>query len=118
MIDFKLRPAPDARCPICRSLLTGMSGTHEFRMLPSERVRFDLFGDGVEQDVTVHPTPIAQDFIATFVPCGCQWHARSRPGLEPYILLIIGTDAGARFEFGDRQHDNRYAMYVMTHERT
>ena len=118
MLDFSFKPAPDARCPMCRSLLIGMSGKHEFRMFPSERVKIDLFEDGNEHDVTVHPTPVAQDFIATFVPCECEWRARDGSGLRLYVLYITHSEAGARFEFGHRQHDNRYAMYVMTYERT
>ena len=118
MLDFKFRPAPDARCPMCRSLLIGMSGKHKFRTFPPEKFRFDLFGDGVEHEVTNFPPAAVQDFIATFVPCGCEWHARDGSGLRLYILYIIHSEAGTRFEFGHRQHDNRYAMYVMTHERT
>lgn len=104
---------------MCRSLLIGMEGTHEFRVFPSEVVQVDLFEDGNEHDVTVHPTPVAQQFTATFAPCGCKWEARvgSRE-LQMYVLRIIHADAGARFEFGHRQHDSRYLPYVMTHERT
>lgn len=116
--DFQLEAAPDARCPMCRSLLIGMSGMHEFRMFPSEVVKIDLFEDGNEHDVTVHPTPIAQDFVATFAPCGCEWRARGRHGLLPYILLITGTDAGATFAIGERQQHEQHTMYVMTYERT
>lgn len=119
MLDFDLRPAPDALCPMCRSLLTGMSGKHEFRMFPAEKVTDDLFGDGSGVDVTAYPAPAVQDFIATFAPCGCEWRARvGEHELRLYVLYIIHSKAGARFEFGHRQHDNRYAMYVMTYERT
>lgn len=119
MTDFNLKPAPDARCPMCRSLLIGMSGTHEFRIFPSSIVQVDLFEDGNLHDVTVHPTPIAQQFMATFAPCGCKWEARvgSRE-LTMYVLYIIHTDAGARFEFGHRPHNNKYSPYIMTTERT
>ena len=118
-LDFNLKPAPDARCPMCRSLLIGMSGTHEFRMLPSRIAQVDLFEDGNLHDVTVHPTPIAQQFTATFVPCGCKWEARvGSTELRLYVLYIIRTDAGARFEFGHRPHDNKYSLYIMTTERT
>jgi hypothetical protein len=117
-LDFSFKSAPDARCPMCRSLLTGMSGKHEFRMFPAEKVTDDLFGDGSGIDVTAYPAPAVQDFIATFVPCGCEWHGRNGSALALYVLYIIHGAAGTRFEFGHRQHDNRYAMYVMTHERT
>jgi hypothetical protein len=95
-----------------------MSGKHEFRMFPSEVVTRDLFGDGSGVEATYHPAPAVQQFTATFAPCGCQWEARDKAGLRLYVLYIIHSTAGARFEFGHRQHDNRYAMYVMTHERT
>lgn len=119
MTDFKVQPAPDARCPMCRSLLIGMEGKHEFRLFPVRRVRFDLCSAGMEHEITCYPPPAVQQFTATFVPCGCKWEARvgSRE-LQMYVLYIIHTDAGARFEFGHRQHDNRDAMYVMTTERT
>lgn len=117
--DFSFKPAPDARCPMCRSLLIGMSGTHEFRTFPSELVTRDLFGDGSGVEATYHPVPAVQQFTATFAPCGCEWRARvGEHELRLYVLYIIHSKAGARFEFGHRQHDNRYAMYVMTHERT
>jgi hypothetical protein len=115
--DFSLRPAPEARCPMCRSPLIGMSGTNEFRTFPSEHVRFDLFVDGLDQDVTVFPPAAVQQFTATFAPCGCQWEARDRAGLWPFVLYIIHTDAGPTFEFGHRQHDNKYAMYMITREK-
>jgi hypothetical protein len=99
---------------MCRSLLIGMSGTHEFQTFPTERVRFDLFGDGVEHDITVCPPAAVQQFTATFAPCGCRWQARDKAGLRLFILYIIYTDAGPTFEFGHRQHDNQYALYVMT----
>lgn len=117
-LDFDLRAAPKALCPMCRAPLLGMSGRHEFRMFPSELVTRDLFGDGSGVEATRYPAPAVQDFIATFVPCGCEWHGRNGSALALYVLYIIHTDAGAKFEFGHRQHDNRYAMYVMTHERT
>lgn len=116
--DFSFRPAPDARCPMCRSTLIGMSGAHEFTTFPSEHVSWDFFEDGSGVEATYRPAPDAQDFIATFVPCGCEWRARDGSGLRLYVLYIIHTDAGTRFEFGHRQHDNQYAMYVMTYERT
>lgn len=116
MTDFELRAATDARCPMCRSLLIGMSGRHEFKMFPSETVQVDLFEDGNMHDVTVHPTPIAQDFIATFVPCGCQWHGRNGSALALYVLYIIHTDAGPRFEFRHRPHDSKHNLYIMTTE--
>ncbi len=117
-LDFNLKSAPDARCPMCLSLLIGMSGTHEFRMFPSNTVQVDLFEDGNLHDVTVHSTPIAQQFTATFVPCGCKWEARvgSRE-LQMYVLYIIHAETGARFEFGHRPHDNKYSLYIMTTER-
>lgn len=116
--DFSFRPAPDARCPMCRSILIGMSGTHEFRTFPSERVSWDFFEDGSNVEATYHPAPAVQQFTATFVPCGCTWQARDKAGLRLYVLYIIHSGAGTRFEFGHRQHDNKYAMYVMTYERT
>jgi len=117
--DLNLSAAPDARCPMCRSLLMGMSGTHEFRRFPAEIASIDLFGDGIEHEITHYPTAAVQDFTATFVPCGCEWHARvGSHELRMYVLYIIGTDTGMRFEFGHRQHENRDALYVITHERT
>lgn len=118
MTDFKVQPAPDARCPMCRSLLVGMSGTHEFRMFPSKKVTDDFFGDGSNIDATYYPAPAVQQFTATFVPCGCEWHARNDSALALYVLYIIHTDAGVRFEFGHRQAESKHALYVMTHERT
>lgn len=103
---------------MCRSLLIGMSGTHEFRRFPAEVASIDLFGDGVEHDVTRYPTPAVEQFTATFAPCGCEWHARvGSHELRMYVLYIIRADAGAKFEFGHRQHDNQHAMYIMTTER-
>lgn len=119
MTDFNLKPAPDARCPMCRSLLIGMSGRHEFRMFPAKKVTDDLFGDGSNIDATYYPAPAVQQFTATFVPCGCTWEARvGKHELRLFILYIIHSDDGARFEFGHRRHDHRYALYYITHERT
>lgn len=117
-LDFNLKPAPDARCLMCRSLLTGMSGTHEFRIFPAERVSADFFEDGSGVELTHYPPAAVQQFTATFVPCGCQWHARDKAGLRLFILYIIHTDAGPTFEFGHRPHGNEYSLYVMTHEGT
>lgn len=119
MLDFNLKSAPDARCPMCRSTLIGMSGRHEFRLFPVKRVRFDLCSAGVEHEITCYPPPAVQDFIATFAPCGCEWHARvgSRE-VQMYVLYIIHTGAGATFEFGHRPHDNKHALYIMTTEGT
>lgn len=116
--DFNLKPAPDARCPMCRSILIGMSGRHEFTTFPSKRVSFDFFGDGSDVELTHYPPPAVQQFTATFVPCGCKWYGRDGSALALYVLYIIHTDAGATFEFGHRQHDNKYALYIMTTERT
>jgi hypothetical protein len=99
---------------MCRSLLIGMSGTHEFQTFPSERVSWDLFGDGSGVELTHYPPPAVQQFTAMFAPCGCQWQARDKAGLRLFILYITHTDAGPTFEFGHRQHDNQYALYVMT----
>lgn len=119
MTDFNLKSAPDARCPMCLSLLIGMSGTHEFRIFPSKKVTDDFFGDGSNIDATYYPTPAVQQFTATFAPCGCKWEARvgSRE-LTMYVLYIIHTDAGPTFEFGHRPHDNKYSLYIMTMEGT
>lgn len=88
-------------------------------MFPAKKVSDDFFEDGSGVELTHYPTPAVQQFTATFVPCGCKWEARvgSRE-FQMYVLYIIHTDAGARFEFGHRQHDSRYLPYVMTHERT
>lgn len=103
---------------MCRSLLIGMSGAHEFRTFPAERVRFDLFRDGIDQDVTIYPPAAVQQFTATFAPCGCQWEAWDRAGLRPFVLYIVHTVTGPTFEFRHRPHDNRHVLYVMTTERT
>lgn len=116
--DLQLKAAPDARCPMCRSLLIGMSGAVEFRTFPEEHGRFDLFGDGIGVDVTTYPPAAVQDFVATFAPCGCEWRARGRHGLLPYVLLINGTDAGATFAIGERGEHEQHTMCVMTYERT
>lgn len=118
-LDFELRAAPEARCPMCRALLLGMSGKHELRLFPVKRVRFDLCNAGMEHVITCYPPPAVQDFIATFAPCGCEWRARvgSRE-VRMYVLYIIHTDAGPIFEFGHRPHDNKYSLYIMTTERT
>lgn len=117
-LDFKLKPAPDARCPMCRSLLTGMSGTHEFTTFPSERVSWDFFGDGSGVEATRYLPPTLRQFTATFVPCRCQWHARDRAGLRLYVLYIIHSDDGPTFAFGHRPHGNQYSLYIMTYEGT
>ena len=117
-LDFNLRAAPDARCPVCRALLLGMSGRHEFRIFPVKHVRFDLFEDGNLHDVTLSPSPAVQDFIATFAPCGCEWHGRDGSALALYVLYIIHGDDGTRFEFGHRPHDNKHSLYIMTTEGT
>lgn len=104
---------------MCRSLLIGMSGKHEFVRFPARFIFSDLFGDGSDVSVTHFPEPAVEQFTATFAPCGCEWKARAGSHeLRMYVLYIIGTDAGPIFEFGHRQHDNRHAMYVMTQERT
>lgn len=117
--DFELRAAPEARCPMCRSLLIGMSGTHAFRMFPAKKVTDDFFGDGSNIDAAYYPAPAVRQFTATFVPCGCEWHARvNEHELRRYLLYIIRTDAGVRFEFGPRQPGSEEALYIMTTERT
>lgn len=118
-LDFNLKSAPDARCPMCRALLLGMSGKHGFRLFPVKRVRFDLCSAGMEHAITCYPPPAVQQFTATFVPCGCKWEARvgSRE-VQMYVLYIVHTEAGPVFEFGHRQHDDRYSLYIMTNERT
>lgn len=88
-------------------------------MFPAKKVTDDLFGDGSNIDATYYPAPAVQQFTATFVPCGCTWEARvNEHELRLYLLYIIHTDAGVRFEFGHRRHDDRYALYYITHERT
>lgn len=117
-LDFELRAAPEARCPMCRSILVGMSGKHEFRTFPAEHVSADFFGDGSGIEAMRYPAPAVQDFIATFAPCACKWHARNGSALALYVLYIIHTHAGPTFEFGHRPHDNKYSLYIMTTERT
>ena len=117
-LDFNLRAAPDASCPRCRALLLGMSGRHEFRVPRSELVTRDLFGDGSGIEATRYPAPAVQDFIATFAPCGCEWHGRDGSAFALYVLYIIHGDAGPTFEFGHRPHDNKYSLYIMTTEGT
>lgn len=118
-LDFELRAAPEARCPMCRALLLGMSGKHRFQIFPVKRVRFELFDDGTEHTITCYPPPAVQQFTATFAPCGCKWEARvGSKELQLYVLYIIHTGAGATFEFGHRPHDNKHALYIMTTERT
>lgn len=118
MLDFNLKPAPDARCPMCRAILLDVSGKHEFRMFPPKEVTNDFFGDGSNIDATYYPTPAVQQFTAAFAPCGCKWEARvGSKELQLYVLYIIHTDAGSTFEFGHRQHDSKYAMYIMTTAR-
>lgn len=118
-LDFELRAAPEARCPMCRALLLGMSGKHEFRMFPVKKISDDFFGDGSGVELTHYPTPAVQHFTATFAPCGCTWEARvGSKELQLYVLYIIHADAGPTFEFGHRPHDNKYSLYIMTTERT